>query len=327
MKLYTQVEISAQMPVITYEDGLMFLGSCFADSLGQRLEAAKFKCEVNPYGTLYNPFSIYKALEEILTDKQYTAQDLFFYQGCWHSPMHHGDFSGTDFEEVLNAINGRLAEARGALSSLKHLFVTFGSAWVYEMNGEIVSNCHKLPEKEFVHRRLNVNEIVDAYSSLLNQLFTRYPHLDVVFTVSPIRHLRDGLHGNQLSKATLLLAIEQLQEAFPGWVYYFPAYELMMDEWRDYRFYAEDMVHPSQQAVQMIWERFCQVFMDGDTHQQLAEVEALVKMLGHKPLHKHTAEYESFLRQILLKIDELKKKYPYFDWSKEKELCLTQLNK
>lgn len=218
MNLYTSVELPAGLPRLTHADRLLLLGSCFAAEMGERLLSAKFRCDVNPYGVLYNPLSISVALREIEAGRSYGAEDLFLFRELWHSPMHHGDFSSADKEKVLETINTRLQEAHAVFSQLDYLLLTFGTAWVYESKetGRVVSNCHKQPEKKFTRRKLSVDEIVLDYKELLSDVLLRNPKLKVLFTVSPIRHVRDGLHANNLSKATLLLAVEQLQMLFRG---------------------------------------------------------------------------------------------------------------
>ena len=188
-----------------------------------------------------------------------------------------------------------------------------------------MGNCHKLPEKEFTRRRLTVDEIVSDYVSLLSGLLARNSGLKVIFTVSPIRHVREGMHANQLSKSVLLLAVDRLQAAFPENVFYFPAYELVLDELRDYRFYAEDMVHPSEVAVQYVWERFSSACFSPETLHIIEESENIRRALAHKPFHPGSEEYKRFLGQIVLKIDRLNGKYPYLDFQKERELCHTRL--
>ena len=208
LKLTTSVERPAHCPCIDYRHTLLLLGSCFATHIGERLEEAKFRCDVNPYGVLYNPLSIATALREMVARKVYTEADLYEHQGLWHSPMHHGDFSAPTHGEALARINGRLAQASDELDRLDFLLLTWGTAWVYEdrKTGRVAGNCHKLPESCFRRRRLSVDEIVADTVSLLSGLVARSNgRLRVVLTISPIRHVRDGLHANQLSKATLLL--------------------------------------------------------------------------------------------------------------------------
>jgi hypothetical protein len=318
MKLITAVEIEREMPRLSHRDKMLMMGSCFSDSIGDKLSLGGFKVDINPFGTLYNPISIARALREILSGKVYSEQDLFQYQGLWHSAMHHGSFSGADKADVLLHINNRLSDAHQNWEQTDVLFLTFGSAFVYYNNeGEVVGNCHKLPEASFRRRRLSVEEIVEDYQSLLDLLLNENRKLKLILTVSPIRHLRDGLHQNQLSKATLLLAIDKLKELYPDKIYYFPAYEIMMDELRDYRYYADDLMHPSQLAVEYIWEKFAQTCFDSDTLALAGECEKIYKALHHRPLHNDDEAHKEFLGQIVLKINRLKEKYPYLEFKTE----------
>ena len=327
MDFITPVELPGSLPVLKHTDRLLLLGSCFAANMGAKLVDAKFCCDVNPYGVLYNPLSISAALREIILGKVYGRDDLFCFRNCWHSPMHHGDFSSPDAEEALEKINGRIAAAHGRIFHTDCLLLTFGTAWVYEQKqtGRIVGNCHKLPEREFTRRRLTVDEIVLDYTSLLSGLLARNAGLKAIITVSPIRHVRDGMHANQLSKAVLLLAADRLQAAFPEHVFYFPAYELLLDELRDYRFYADDLVHPSDMAVRYVWERFSAACFSAGTLRIIEECENIRRALAHKPFRPDSEEYKRFLGQIVLKIDRLNGKYPYLDFQKERELCHIRL--
>ena len=336
MQLFTRTEMPERLPEVGYADSIMLLGSCFADGMGQRLTAAKFRCDVNPFGTLYNPFSITKALRRIMSGHEYGERDLVQYGGLWHSMMHHGSFSTADRDGTLHLINNRLVKAHDGLHDVSLLILTLGSAWVYSVNddgadtglaqGTVVGNCHKMPESWFCRRRLTVEEIVADCTSLFDELFASMPRLRVLLTVSPIRHVRDGLHGNQLSKATLLLAIDELSRRHAGRVYYFPAYEILNDELRDYRFYADDMVHPSAMASDYVWQRFCEHCLAKDAQEAMRNVNKIEKMMSHRPLHPEGDEYRTFLCQIMLSIESLCAKYPYFDFTKELEECRTRLN-
>ena len=325
MNFLTPVELPSGLPLLTQSDELLLMGSCFATNMGALLADAKFRPDINPFGVLYNPLSVSAALREVAAGKIYTEEDLFFFRECWHSPMHHGDFSSPSAEEALQRINTRLQAAHARIHQLECLLLTFGTSWVYEQTGHIVANCHKQPESVFTRRQLSVQEIVSDYTSLFSGLIARNPKLKVIFTVSPIRHVRDGMHANQLSKAILLLAIDQLQAAFPEHVFYFPAYELLLDELRDYRFYADDMVHPSPQAVRYVWEKFVQTCLSEDALEIMQESENINKALSHKPFHPESEEYKRFLGQIVLKIDRLNQKYPYLDFQNEKEICHIRL--
>lgn len=328
-QFYTSVEMPQGLPRFSQRDRLLLMGSCFATHIGTRLVGAKFACDVNPYGVLYNPLSISAALREALEEKVYGKDDLYEYNGLWHSPMHHGDFSAPTPEEALEHINMRLETLRTELKGLDVLIVTWGTAWVYEdiQTGRIAGNCHKKPEHCFRRRRLTVEEVTDNWLDLLGTLRKQNPHLQVLLTVSPIRHLRDGLHANQLSKSVLLLAADKLTGTMPDAAGYFPAYELLTDELRDYRFYAADMVHPSDIAVDYVWQRFCETCLTDEARQTMDECEAIRKDLAHKPFRPSSDSYKNFLEQILLKIDRLNEKYPYLDFEKERTTCRIRLNK
>ena len=201
--------------------------------------------------------------------------------------------------------------------------LTFGTAYVYEQKetGKIVANCHKLPEKNFIRRRLEIDEIVEDYTLLLDELISLNPQLKILFTVSPIRHIRDGMHANQLSKSVLLLAIDRLMQRYPQVTCYFPSYEIVLDELRDYRFYADDMVHPSTLTVNYLWERFSETFFTPETQSLIKECETIRKAIAHKPFHPESEEHKRFLGQIVLKIERLNGKYPYLDFEKETNMC------
>lgn len=263
---------------IDYATGIVSLGSCFSDEIGKRLQEGDFHIEQNPFGTLYNPASIASALRRIMYDREIGMEDLVEHEGLWHSWHHHGSFSRATAEECLEACNSRIHQAHEALKQASLLMITFGSAWIYEREGQVVANCHKLPQENFVRRKMSVEDIVSLWRPLLKELYSFHPHLSTLFTVSPIRHIGDGLHGNQLSKSTLLLAIGELvdselppakrkkkgakvEEPDHPVTVYFPAYEIVVDELRDYRFYEADMVHPSTLAVDVVWDRFQRVTM------------------------------------------------------------------
>lgn len=326
MDFRIQVELPKKELDVAHDSNILLLGSCFAENIGGRLYENKFRCNVNPFGILYNPMSILAALKRISCGKEYSEEELFTYQGQWHSYMHHSSFSDASKEVCLGNINSRFVQTVEELPSLDYLFITFGTAYVYTLkeSGIIVSNCHKLPEKNFERRRLTVNEVVKEYTLYLNLLLKRNPALKILFTVSPIRHAKDGMHGNQLSKSALLLIIDALKVSFPEHVFYFPAYELMMDELRDYRFYANDMLHPSQLAVDYLWECFSSCYFSKKTLNILTEWEDIKRALNHKPFRPDSEQHIKFLSQIVLRINRLKEKCPYLDVEKEIKLCHIQ---
>lgn len=328
MNFRTQVELPKRSTEIRHSDRIMLFGSCFAENIGNLLVRNKFGCDVNPFGVLYNPLSIAQALQQVLEGKVYQEADLFCAGGQWHSFMHHSAFSHQDPEECLSQINARLTRASATLPDGEWLMITWGTAWVYTLkeNNEVVGNCHKQPDALFWRRLLSVEEIVSVYTTLLSAIRKVNPNVKVLLTVSPIRHVKDGMHGNQISKSTLLLAIHALQQAVHD-CYYFPSYELMMDELRDYRFYADDMLHPSTLAVNYLWQCFSECYFSQKTFDILKEWEAIQKALEHKPFDETSQRYRTFLTQIVLKINQLKEKFPYFDLQKELELCQTRLSR
>ena len=251
MELYTRILLPKARFSFSYEDLVVMMGSCFAENIGRKLEENKFSVDINPFGTLYNPASVAEGLRMLLRPEYFTPGDLFQHEGIYHSFTHHSRFSAPSEEECLGHINSRLSESSDFLRKATRLVITLGTAFVYRLksDGRIVSNCHKLPEKMFDRQRLSTQEIVEDWKPLLLALWEQNPALKILFTVSPIRHWKDGAHENQLSKATLLLATDALQKDYPGRIAYFPAYEILMDELRDYRFYADDMLHPSPLAI------------------------------------------------------------------------------
>lgn len=325
MEFRTPVEWHGESEEIKYSDHVLLMGSCFAENVGGLLLENKFSCDVNPFGILYNPLSIAKALRQMLDGKVYTMDDLFDSGGQWHSWMHHSSFSSTDADECLNRINSRLEKAASALPRTSWLVMTWGTAFVYEKDSEVVGNCHKQPDRLFTRRLLDVDTICGEWNDTLREAKQRFPGLKVMLSVSPIRHLKDGLHGNQISKSVLLLAIDRLCREL-DFCHYFPSYEIVMDELRDYRFYAEDMLHPSPLAVKYIWECFCSTYMSKDTQHVMKEWADIQKGLAHRPFNPDSDAYRRFLSQIVLKIEELKEKFPYFEVQKELEQCRTLLN-
>ena len=247
------------------------VGSCFSDEIGAQMQERYLHVTCNPFGTLYNPLSIAQAISY---QPSAVSSQLVYHEGLWHSMAHHGAFSRATKEEAEQVVRASIETMQKALKEASVVIVTFGTAWVYEKEGAIVGNCHKLPERCFNRRRLSVEEIVEAWKPILAQ----YPDKKWLFTVSPIRHIRDGLHENQISKATLLQAVEQLGD-------YFPSYEIMLDELRDYRFYADDLVHPSSLAVNYIWERFVDTFCTPQTKNELVLQHKRWKHEHHLPLH------------------------------------------
>jgi hypothetical protein len=310
MQFRTEISLKKTKRQIAYPDNITLLGSCFAENIGNMLKNNKFNVDVNPFGILYNPLSIENALRILLEKRFFSEKDLFFHNGVWSSFAHHGSFSSICQNETLQNVNSKIITSSEKLSKIDFLLITFGTAWVYEKDDKIVTNCHKLPEKEFQRRRLSILEIVDCYTKLIADIQKINPDFNVIFTVSPIRHWKDGAHENQISKSTLLLAINELQNKFEN-IDYFPAYEIVLDELRDYRFYEEDMLHPNLLAVNYIWEKFSEIYFSGETQNIQKEIEQITKAEAHRPFNPQTAEYQDFLQNLEIKKTDIQKKYPF----------------
>lgn len=301
---------------ISHRQGVMMLGSCFSDNIGLRLRQACFDVDINPFGTLYNPASIACGIGAILKCRQYSIDDLFQEKGDnrWHSFSHHSEYSSVDSQLMLEKINQRVCEANKMLQRASTLIVTFGTAWVYKYapTGKVVANCHKLPASMFERSMMSIDEIVAMWKDVIADVKAINQSIQVIFTVSPIRHLRDGAHENQLSKSTLLLAINQLVRECED-VIYFPAYEIMNDDLRDYRFYASDMTHPSEVAVDYIYDIFSQSFFDDDTISLAEKCVKLSKRLMHIPMSDDQDAVARFVHSTNQLKTQLLQQYPFLE--------------
>ena len=305
MKFRTEIPVRALPFEIGYRNRILSLGSCFAESIAGRLAAAKFAVTLHPTGILFNPRSIASALRRFETGRAVETGELHESGGLWFHYGFHGSFSGTDPQQTLAAMNRALAEGCRALAEADRLLVTFGTAWIYELrsSGETVANCHRQPREQFLRRRLSAAEIVAEWEALLEGSLAGKK---VLFTLSPVRHVGDGAEENSLSKATLRVAIAELAERHPD-VGYFPAFELLTDDLRDYRFYADDLVHPSRQAEQYIWEHFVQAALDREARRWLPEIEAALRALQHRPLHPGSEAWANFRIRQRIRLKELQR--------------------
>jgi hypothetical protein len=305
--LFMPVQIPASSWKIGYDDQILLMGSCFADSMCAKLHEHYFRVEGNPFGVLYNPASIAMAIEMARKSQTIEDKDLVEHGGLWHSMAHHGVFSDIDMAVVLDKCNGSIVALRQALENATVITITFGTAWVYEYAGKVVGNCHKIPANQFVRRRMTVEEIVATWQPLVEAM----PDKKWLFTVSPIRHVKDGLHENHINKGILLQAVEQLTKQTG--CSYFPAYEIMLDELRDYRYYAEDMVHPSSMAVEYIWQRLVETYMTADTQAEMKTLHQLWRDEHHRFIHPDSMEAKRFLERLGQKKHELQEDYPWIE--------------
>ncbi|MDR3062316.1 MAG: GSCFA domain-containing protein [Dysgonamonadaceae bacterium] len=307
MDFRTKVTIPAFDFSINHSDRMMMMGSCFAENMAVSFRDAGFQIDVNPFGTAYNPLSLASGIRDLMSGKKYAISDLFQHQGLYHSFSHHSRFSGISAEICLENINQRIEASSVFLKNTTILIITYGTASVYilKSNGKTVTNCHKLPESYFIRKRLPVENIVDDWKGLIEELKSYNSNLKLLFTVSPIRHWKDGAHENQLSKSSLLLAIDKLTRCY-HFCHYFPSYEILMDELRDYRFYAEDMLHPSSATIEYIWEKFSESFFSVQTQSKIREWRNLHKSLEHKPFNPDSEQYKELIQKTQQKIKDFR---------------------
>lgn len=308
MQLQTEIKLHPLEQTIRYADGLLFLGSCFADEVGSICKSLGFNARVNPFGVLYNPASIAQAVERLTNGKPFTHEEVIQVgEGFYCTFSHNTTFWNASETALLEQVNTSLEAAHEHFMKAKWVAVSLGTSWVFRNREtqQVVSNCHKLPSQQFERVFLTMQQSVDCLSGMVS----RHPEKRFIFTVSPLRHLKDGLHGNQLSKAALLLAVDQVCQHFAN-AHYFPAYEILVDELRDYRFYKEDMVHPTEQAVRYIWERFANFAIDQKEKPAMKAASELRQMLHHKPLFPESEEFGRFEQLKKTKIEALRRNYP-----------------
>lgn len=326
MELRTTFDIPASASRISYTDPVMFIGSCFAASIGRKFELGRMPVMINPAGTVFNPVSVCNTLDTITSVKKTEPGSLFNNEGTWISFDHYTDFSSDNPEELADRINEKSEEALRFISGARFLFVTFGTARVFRLieSGRIVSNCHKLPLSRFTHELLTVEAIVALWKVQLDKLKSLFPDLQIVFTISPVRHWKDGAHGNQVSKSVLFLAVEKLLE-HPSGPTYFPAYELVMDDLRDYRFYEDDMLHLSAMAVDYIWDAFSQCYFDDATISLWQEVSKISRAVSHRIRTDSREKIKRFAETIISRIEDVNGRNPHIDLEKEKQYFLDLL--
>lgn len=308
MILQTEIKIQPLEQTIAYGDGLLFLGSCFADEVGNICKGLGFNAMVNPFGVIYNPASVAQSVERLQSGKPFSHEDVISVGEGQCCTFSHNTAFWNDFETVLlEQVNRSLAEAHAHFMETKWLIISLGTSWVFRSKDtqKVVSNCHKLPANQFERQFLSVEQSVQYLSGTVE----KNPEKQFIFTVSPLRHLKDGLHENQLSKAALLLAVDEVCKRFEN-AHYFPAYEILLDELRDYRFYKEDMVHPTEQAVRHIWERFTDFAIEPKEKSAMKAAEELKQMLQHKPLFPESESFKRFEKQKQLEISKLSNNCP-----------------
>jgi len=324
MKFRFEFDIKKLSNPITHEHNLFLIGSCFTENMGDKLKKYKFNVTENPNGILFNPVSVAEALISYIDNNQLTAEDLFQFNDAWHSWKHHSRFSGLTAEEALNKINTSITLAHNYLKHADYLMITLGSSWIYTLTekalntttGSVAANNHKAPSDWFFRKLMSPEEVFQTLQNVLQRLFFFNPKLNIIFTISPVRHLREGAIDNNRSKAVLIEAVHQLSEKLDN-LYYFPAYELVIDDLRDYRFYAEDLVHPNYLATEYVWKKFIAACVDEKAQNLLEEIHSINLAYQHKPFNPSSEQHKRFLKSYLEKTKILKEQHRHMNFEKE----------
>ncbi|WP_163392973.1 GSCFA domain-containing protein [Flavobacterium limi] len=312
MQFRTQIPILKSSAPIDYNSKLFSVGSCFAENMSAKFDYYKLQNETNPFGIIFNPVSIEKIFRRVSEQKLFEEKDIFFHNERWHCFDVHSDLSNSDRKELLETLNKAITETHKWLKETTHIIITYGTSWVYRNteSDQIVANCHKVPQKQFTKELLSVNVIQESIQNTIELIRNLNPNIHFIFTVSPVRHIKDGFVENQLSKSHLFSALHKTISHQPSAINYFPSYEIMMDELRDYRFYAEDMLHPNQIAIDYIWKLFSENYISETSFFEMKEVDEIQKSLRHRSFSPESEQHKKFLTKLQQKIDSLREKNP-----------------
>lgn len=316
MNFQTQIPIQKSDFPIDYNSKLLSLGSCFAENMAEKFEYFKFENVVNPFGIIFNPVSLEKLLVRSIRKMYFTEKDIFYHNEAWHCFEVHSELSNPNAAEFLQKLNQLVDSTNWHIEKSTHCIITLGTSWVYRYieTNEIVANCHKVPQKQFVKELLSIDQIDDSLQIIIAEIQAINPNCKFIFTISPVRHIKDGFVENNVSKAHLISAINQTINYQQQNINYFPSYEIMMDELRDYRFYAEDMLHPNQTAIDYIWIKFFENYVDEKEFGTMQNVCDIQKSLHHRPFNPNSESHLKFLENLNQKINTLVKKYPNFQF-------------
>ncbi|QQX75347.1 MULTISPECIES: GSCFA domain-containing protein [Aequorivita] len=320
MKLQTEIPLKPEENQIDYSSKILLLGSCFSENIGGKFDYYKFQNLQNPFGVIFNPVSNEKFIVRAIDNVSFSEEDIFQHNEVWKCFESHSELSALDKNEFLENLNSALQKLREALFSSTHIIFTFGTAWVYREieRNEIVANCHKLPQKNFTKELLSIEEISESLQNIYSKISEINPEATIINTVSPVRHIKDGFAENSLSKAHLLSAIHnfknQQSKTSNQHSHYFPSFEIMMDELRDYRFYAEDMLHPNKTAIEIIWQKFSKVWISSETETLQKEIASIQNGLKHRPLNPESTEHLQFSEKLQQKISSVKKQFPHINF-------------
>ena len=312
MKLTTPIKLSRQNPPINYSSKVLLLGSCFAQNMGAKLEYYKFQQCTNPFGILFHPVAIEKLITRAVNQTWFTSKDVFLQNEQWHCFLAHSKLSNTSEEDLISALNSALEKLRFSLLEASHVVFTFGTAWVYKHleKDTIVANCHKVPQKEFVKQLLSPDDVSDVLLGIETKLRTINPTCSIINTVSPVRHIKDGLIANSRSKAHLIAGVQEIVSP-EKLNYYFPSYEIMMDELRDYRYYKEDLIHPNQTAIAIIWNAFTGSWICPETAALQKKIATIQSGLLHTPFNEHSKAHIHFKKDLEVQISQVQKALPW----------------
>ncbi|WP_445453980.1 GSCFA domain-containing protein [Flavobacterium sp. 25HG05S-40] len=312
MNFTTKIPIAKSSNLIDYKAQILSLGSCFAGNMAEKFDYYQFQNSVNPFGIIFNPVSIENLVSRAVNKISFTEKDIFFHNDLWQCYEVHSELSHPDKNYFLDRLNQVLSDFHFQILQSSNCIITYGTSWVYRNTSSqsIVANCHKVPQSQFEKEMLSVATIEKAIQNTIGLFQKVNPNCKFIFTISPVRHLKDGFTANQQSKAHLITALHQAINDNAA-IHYFPSYEIMMDELRDYRFYAEDMLHPSQTAVTYIWERFSENYMTSDCLAVMETVDSIQKALDHKPFNPDSERHQQFLKTLQSKINTLQQQFPH----------------
>jgi len=312
MKLQTQLTVPQENNQIDYSSEVLLVGSCFVENIGEKLEYYKFQNLQNPFGIIFHPLAVERLVFRAINDSEFKEEDIFFHNEQWHCFEVHSVLSTSDKAVFLNSLNTSLVQLKKYLLSASHIVFTYGTAWVYRNieSNELVANCHKIPQQQFKKELLSVDAVTKSIGNTIEAIKSINPATTFILTVSPVRHLKDGFVQNSQSKAHLIAGSHQVLGSGEC-VHYFPSYEIVMDELRDYRFYSEDMLHPNKTAIAIIWERFKEAWIASETNEFQKEIGAIQAGLQHRPFNPESEAHQGFMASLQQKIQTLQNKFPY----------------
>ena len=317
MQFFTKVPISASLNPISYQSKIASIGSCFAENMGQKFAFYQFQTTTNPFGIIFNPISIEKIIRRVISKDYFSEKDVFFHNERWHCFEIHSELSHPDKDYFLTHLNEILNSFFEEISTATHFIITLGTSWVYKTNeDEVVANCHKVPQNQFSKLLLSTLEISESLHNCIDLVSKLNPKCQFIFTISPVRHIKDGFAENQVSKSHLIAAVYDLvqnQNEISN-ISYFPSYEILMDELRDYRFYSEDLLHPNSTAIDYIWTRFVETTVDKTSISTMNEVEAIQKGLQHRSFNPESVSHQKFLKNLSEKIEKVTQLYPFMNF-------------